>query len=91
VGAKPTNTVKTMNNLTITKTMIKTSRAIISFRNITHISWKSDRKYKEEIENDELFYDVRIYSNADAIRQMMNEEEFTKLAANYTNWVNSNE
>jgi|14BtaG_2_1085337.scaffolds.fasta_scaffold00088_61 hypothetical protein len=94
MGAKPINTVKTMNQLTITENMIKTSRAIISFRNIAHISWKSDRKYKEEIDNDEIFYDVRIYSNsskADAIRQMMNEKEFMKLAANYTNWVNANE
>lgn len=91
MGAKPTNTVKTMNELTITKTMIKTNRAIISYRNITHISWKADRKYKEEIDNDEIFYAVRIYSNADAIRQLMNEEEYIKLMANYTNWVNANE
>jgi len=80
-----------MTELTITETMIKTSRAIISFRNIAHISWKEDRKYKAEIKNDELFYDVRIYSNADAIRQMMNEEEFIELTTNYTNWVNTNE
>lgn len=71
--------------------MIKTSRAIISFRNIAHISWKEDRKYKAEINEDELFYNVRIYSSVDTIRQTMNEEEFIKLMANYTNWVNSNE
>ena len=55
------------------------------------MSWKADRKYKEEIDNDEIFYSIRIYSNADAIRQIMNEEEFVKLMANYTNWVNANE
>ncbi len=82
--------VRTMNKLTITKKMIKTSRAIISFRNIAHISWKiADRR--KNVKKDELFYDVRIYSNADAIRQMMNEEEFIELTTNYTNWVNTNE
>jgi len=91
VGAKPTNTVKTMNELTITKTMIKTSRAIISYRNIAHMSWTADRKYKEEIDNDEIFYSVKIYSNAHLIQQHMNEVEFTRLMGNYTNWVNANE
>jgi len=80
-----------MNELTITKTLIKTGRAIISFKNVAHISWKEDRKYKAETGNDELFYAVRIYSNAETIRQIMNNKEFVKLLANYTNWVNSNE
>lgn len=55
------------------------------------MSWTADRKYKEEIDNDEIFYSVKIYSNANLIQQHMNEVEFTRLMANYTNWVNSNE
>lgn len=55
------------------------------------MSWTADRKYKEEIDNDEISYLVKIYSNANLIQQHMNEVEFTRLMANYTNWVNSNE
>jgi len=75
-----------MNKLTITKTMIKTHRAIISYRNIAHMSWKADR-----IDNGEIFYSVKIYSNANLIQQHMNEEEFIKLTTNYIKWVDANE
>ena len=51
-----------MNKPTITETMIKTNRAIVSYRNIAHISWKEDRKYNKEIGDDEMFYSVKIYS-----------------------------
>lgn len=71
--------------------MIKTYRAIISYRNIAHMSWTADRKYKEEIDNDEIFYSVKIYSNANLIQQHMNEEEFVKLTTNYIKWVDANE
>jgi len=81
-----------MNELTITKTMIKTNRAIISYRNIAHMSWVQKKAYKEEIQQVTIaFYSVKIYSNANLIQQNMNEEEFIKLMANYSNWVNANE
>tara|TARA_R110000824_G_scaffold164245_10_gene340439 strand:+ start:939 stop:1226 length:288 start_codon:yes stop_codon:yes gene_type:complete len=95
LGAKPNAfEVKKMNKPTITETMIKTNRAIVSYRNIAHISWKEDRKYNKEIGDDEMFYSVKIYSISgtdNVVRQILDKECFNSLLAKYTNWVSNNE
>ena len=58
----------------IYKNAIKTDRAFIPFNNIQHISWKLE--FKNE-------YEVKIYSNAQAIIQPMSADSLTEFLKHY--------
>ena len=59
----------------IYKNAIETTRAIITFDNIQHISWVRNQEIKE--------YEVRIYSRAKVIIQPMSNDELNHLLTNY--------
>jgi hypothetical protein len=60
----------------IYKNAVKTDRALILFDNIQHFSWTKDRE----------MYEVKIYSNAKAIIQVMSGEMLQELLAHYIAW-----
>lgn len=74
IGAKPIS-LKGEINMMIYKNAIETTRAIITFDNIQHISWVRNQEIKE--------YEVRIYSRAKVIIQPMTNEELNHLLTNY--------
>ena len=74
IGAKPIS-LKGEINMMIYKNAIETTRAIITFDNIQHISWVRNQEIKE--------YEVRIYSRAKVIIQPMSNEELNHLLTNY--------
>jgi len=74
IGAKPIS-LKGEINMMIYKNAIETTRAIITFDNIQHISWVRNQEIKE--------YEVRIYSRAKVIIQPMSNDELNHLLTNY--------
>ena len=59
----------------IYKNAIETTRAIITFNNIQHISWVRNQEIKE--------YEVKIYSGAKVIIQPMSNTELNHLLDSY--------
>tara|TARA_R110002020_G_scaffold53057_2_gene148702 strand:- start:3030 stop:3239 length:210 start_codon:yes stop_codon:yes gene_type:complete len=62
----------------IYKNAIKTDRAFIPFNNIQHISWKLE--FKNE-------YEVKIYSNAQAIIQPMSADRLEEFLKHYKQYM----
>ena len=57
----------------IYRTAIETDRAFIHFDNIQHLSWS---KHQED-------YEVKVYSNAGYILQIVSEKQFNELLNMY--------